>query len=411
MIRTMHLVLLLLLVPLSCPDWAQGQSAPPPAETVSDSSVDQAAAAEAKAAYDQAILDWKGVLGQIEQAQVRFKSANGDQQTALREELKHLRLKADRLIDQIVSASMQVHKAAPDSYPKVNSMLIALGQFFITGDYTGDGGDQYEKALPILKRLLETGAGNQTPELWLWGATSAMVTGDYPLAKQYYDEAKKAGILDRRPPSSSRGDPRNRAWELARQFSELLNSYTPVWQEEQALRKAEALADDLPRVLLTTTGGDILIELFENEAPIAVANFLSLVKQGYYDGLTFHRVLPGFMAQGGCSKGDGTGGPGYRIRCECYGPNARNHFRGNLSMAHAGPNTGGSQFFLTFVPTAFLNGKHTVFGRVIEGIEVASSIRRRDPQSPNPAEADKILKAQVVRDRGHAYQFEKLPER
>ncbi len=105
------------------------------------------------------------------------------------------------------------------------------------------------------------------------------------------------------------------------------------------------------------------------------------------------------------------GGPGYNIRCECYGPNARKHFRGSLSMAHAGRNTGGSQFFLTFIPTTHLNGKHTVFGRVIEGIEVASAIRRRNPQDPNSPAADKILKAEVVRDRGHDYPFEKMKAR
>ena len=408
--RTMRLVLLVLFVTPSCGVWAQGQTTPS-SGSASDSVVDGAAATEAKEAYDQAIRDWKEMLEQIEQAQANLDSAKGDQQTALLGELGQLRRKADRLVDQIVSASMQVHQADPGGYPKVNRMLVALGQFFITGDYRGDGGDQYDKALPILKRLLDTGAGNQTPELWLWGATSAMVTGDYPLARQYYRKAKEAGLLDARPPSAGRGDPRTRAWQLATQFSGLLDSYTPIWREEQAIRKAEAVADDLPRVKFTTAGGDIVIELFENEAPQAVANFITLVKQGYYNGLTFHRVLPGFMAQGGCSKGDGTGGPGYTIGCECHGPNARKHFRGSLSMAHAGPDTGGSQFFLTFVPTAYLNGKHTVFGRVIEGIEVASSIRRRDPQSPHPAVADKILKAQVMRDRGHAYRFEKLPER
>ena len=130
------------------------------------------------------------------------------------------------------------------------------------------------------------------------------------------------------------------------------------------------------RVKLSTTRGDIVIELFENEAPQAVANFLTLVKDGFYDGVVFHRVLPGFMAQGGDPTGTGSGGPGYSIKCECYQPNYRRHFRGSLSMAHAGRDTGGSQFFLTFVPTSFLDGKHTVFGRVIEGMDVAAGLKR-----------------------------------
>ncbi|MBN1590183.1 MAG: peptidylprolyl isomerase [Pirellulales bacterium] len=184
------------------------------------------------------------------------------------------------------------------------------------------------------------------------------------------------------------------------------------WKKEQAIRAAEAKADDLPRVLLKTTQGDIEIELFENEAPNATANFISLVEKGFYDGLSFHRVLEGFMDQGGCPRGDGMGGPGYKIACECHQPNYRKHFRGSLSMAHAGRDTGGSQFFLTLIPTTHLDGVHTVFGRVIKGMDVASSIRKRDPSDKKetlPA-ADKIIEAKVLRKRPHKYVPKKVGE-
>ena len=142
----------------------------------------------------------------------------------------------------------------------------------------------------------------------------------------------------------------------------------------------------MPKVKLDTNKGDIVIALFENEAPIATANFLDLVEKKFYDGLTFHRVLPGFMAQGGDPKGDGSGGPGYTIPDECRQENHRTHFRGSLSMAKTPePDTGGSQFFLTFVPTSHLDGKHTVFGRVIEGMDVlpsCSASSRADPARP-----------------------------
>jgi cyclophilin family peptidyl-prolyl cis-trans isomerase len=118
------------------------------------------------------------------------------------------------------------------------------------------------------------------------------------------------------------------------------------------------------------------------------------------------------MAQGGDPTGTGSGGPGYNIRDEQRKPNARKHFRGVMSMANTGqPNSGGSQFFLTFVPTSFLDGRHAVFGRVIEGMEIAASIKRRDPDAPVGA-PDKIVKAEVLRDRGHDYasKFEKMPE-
>ncbi len=106
------------------------------------------------------------------------------------------------------------------------------------------------------------------------------------------------------------------------------------------------------------------------------------------------------MAQGGDPKGDGSGGPGYTIPCECYEPNHRLHFRGSLSMAkQEARDTGGSQFFLTFVPTTHLDGKHTVFGRVVEGMDVLTKLQRRDPSAAKPADADKIIEATVVRKR------------
>lgn len=115
------------------------------------------------------------------------------------------------------------------------------------------------------------------------------------------------------------------------------------------------------------------------------------------------------MAQGG----DNGKGPGYTIRCECYQPGYRKHFRGTLSMAHSGhPDSGGSQFFLTFRPTPHLDAKHTAFGRVIEGMDVLGELQRIDPtaDAPHP-EPDKIIRAEVVRDRGHEYTFDKLPGR
>jgi cyclophilin family peptidyl-prolyl cis-trans isomerase len=182
-----------------------------------------------------------------------------------------------------------------------------------------------------------------------------------------------------------------------------VGKYKAAWAKEQKIREAEAKADDLPRVLLKTSKGDVEIELFENQAPIAVANFISLVEKKYYDGLTFHRVIPGFMAQGGCPDGTGGGGPGYNIPCECYRPDHRLHFRGTLSMAHAGRDTGGSQFFLTFLPTGHLDGKHTAFGRVVKGFEVLARIQRRDPGDPEAPQPDKIIQATVVRKRAHPY--------
>ena len=130
---------------------------------------------------------------------------------------------------------------------------------------------------------------------------------------------------------------------------------------------------------MITEKGTMLIEFYEKDAPLAVANFVNLTKSGFYDGLTFHRVIPDFVIQGGCPQGTGRGGPGYHIKCELTGDN-QYHDRGVLSMAHAGRNTGGSQFFICHSRrnTAHLDRNHTCFGKVIEGLDVIDAIRQGD---------------------------------
>src|ERR1700722_19137627 len=130
---------------------------------------------------------------------------------------------------------------------------------------------------------------------------------------------------------------------------------------------------------IQTAKGNMKVEFYEKDAPGTVANFVKLAKEGFYDGLTFHRVIPDFVIQGGCPEGTGRGGPGYTIPCETSGNNQR-HDRGVLSMAHAGPNTGGSQFFicLSRAHTAHLDRKHTCFGKVVEGLDVLDKIRQDD---------------------------------
>ena len=131
----------------------------------------------------------------------------------------------------------------------------------------------------------------------------------------------------------------------------------------------------MSRVKISTPKGEMIAELYDDATPITVNNFLKLINEGFYNGLNFHRVIPGFVAQGGCPNRTGTGGPGYNIPCETQGGNQR-HERGVLSMAHAGRNTGGSQFFVCHSRdnTAHLDGNHTCFGRVSTGLDVLDSI-------------------------------------
>jgi peptidyl-prolyl cis-trans isomerase B (cyclophilin B) len=136
---------------------------------------------------------------------------------------------------------------------------------------------------------------------------------------------------------------------------------------------------------IETAKGNIELELFDDDAPGTVANFRKLIREGFYDGLTFHRYVPSFVIQGGCpntrqgARGiPGTGGPGYKIKCEVKDNPRKHEGKGVLSMAHAGPNTGGSQFFITLRSTPHLDGVHTVFGRVTAGLEVVDAIREGD---------------------------------
>jgi peptidyl-prolyl cis-trans isomerase B (cyclophilin B) len=182
--------------------------------------------------------------------------------------------------------------------------------------------------------------------------------------------------------------------------------YVKLWEEEQTKRAAEASADDLPLVTLETEHGTIKLELYENEAPIAVANFITLAESGFYDNTTFHRVVANHVTQGGdpntkpgAAGAIGEGGPGYTIADEHSKPEARAHFSGSLGMAHsAAPNSAGSQFYICHEPKPDLNGSYTIFGRVVEGLDIARHMKL----------GDKLVKVAVERKRPHEYEFEKL---
>ncbi len=153
----------------------------------------------------------------------------------------------------------------------------------------------------------------------------------------------------------------------------------------------------LPQIQIQTERGNMTIEMFEDHAPNTVANMIYLIEKGFYDGLNFHRVIAGFMIQGGCPEGSGTGGPGYNFDDE-FTAERRHDSAGMLSMANAGPRTNGSQFFITHGPTPHLDGKHTVFGKVTDGLEVVNEIQQGDFM-------DKVV---VLQKRDHVYEVETI---
>lgn len=341
--------------------------------------VDPKAAAQTPAEKFQSSRErWNTIDKRLNEIANKYATAPADERELLKSEYTRLVADSQVVLPQLRKDAEAAFEAEPNKNTEVTATLIGLVMYHLRGD-------EYDQALALGNKMIA--AKCEEPVLYGLTGIAAFRTDDYDTAEKYLAVADKAKKLD--------ADGRECLGQLPAQKK--------AWATEKAIRDKEAKADDLPRVKIETNKGTMVIELFENEAPGAVGNFVSLIEKKYYDGLTFHRVLPHFMAQGGDPSGNGSGGPGYQIYCECSKPEARLHFRGSLSMAHAGPDTGGSQFFLTFLPTTQLNKRHTVFGRVIEGFDVLAKIQRRDPQAPNPPLPDRIVKAEVVRKRDHEY--------
>jgi len=344
---------------------------------------------EADPEFKQEFDAWRGVIQQMRKLQLEYKAAEPNRRLEIEQEFNQLRDQGDAMVVKLKEMAETRYQADPQKH-------IDSAQFLATMGVYAFNRDQYEEALRIFQLLINNNYPNKL--IYNFAGIAAFILNDVDKADEYLKIADEASQLT----------------EDGKNYQLRLEEFRPAWEAEKATREKEAQADDLPRVKLTTDKGDIVVELFENEAPNTVANFISLVEKGFYNGTPFHRVLEHFMAQGGDPKGDGTGGPGYRIPCECVPekfPNYRKHFRGSLSMAkEEAVDTGGSQFYITFVPTSHLDGKHTVFGRVIEGMDVVDRIQRRDPEKANPPTPDKIVKAEVIRKRSHEYKPTTLPE-
>jgi hypothetical protein len=231
---------------------------------------------------------------------------------------------------KLVAAAESAFAEAPNGDPKVTNVLVRALADRVSRD-------DYESAFSLGKVLMDHKCSEKkVPAL---AGIAGFCVNEYDLAKPWLNSAEESGDLWN---VSQRMNVR-----MFEQFPEIVDATKADWAKEKKIRESEAKANDMPRVMMKTSAGTIEIELFENEAPNTVMSFITLVDKRFYNGLTFHRVLPAFMAQGGDPKGDGTGGPGYTIPDECFRPDHRLHFRGSLSMAHAAErDTGGSQFFI-----------------------------------------------------------------
>jgi cyclophilin family peptidyl-prolyl cis-trans isomerase len=330
------------------------------------------------------------IISRFQTLQQTFRQAKPEERQKLAEEFEKLKTEFQtKVFPQLSELAPKVYAADRKNFDAGETALeMAFQQ------------NRYENSAKIADQLLAD--GHQPLLVRNIAGASHFAIHEFDKAHEILTAAEKDGELHP---------------QLGGAYLESSVEYAKFWEQEQAIREQEAAAEgdaQLPRVKFQTNRGDIVMELFENEAPNTVANFISLIESKQYDGVKFHRVIPNFMAQGGdpLSKdkdptNDGTGGPGYTIKCECWQPNARMHFRGSLSMAHAGRDTGGSQFFITHLPTAHLNPNpdgpsgHTVFGRVVSGLDIAAALQI----------GDVIESATVLRKRKHPYKPETAPEK
>jgi cyclophilin family peptidyl-prolyl cis-trans isomerase len=412
-----------LAIPLSLSPRAGGQEAPAGGKKADSSAKgDKAASKDVVKQWADLIARREKLMESLEALQDRFQAADVEGKRKIEAEFQKLQAEFLKEIEPGMA------KLAPAILEKDPADIIAAQ--FVIGKAIDS--QKYAAAVATLNKLIKSGAAKPNLIEQILGLflqenrfSDVIEVADRlvdakdvnprllvidSMAHFYADDFEKAKELSQRAAEVDATAGAN-----AETFAKNCDEQAGFWKKEQQIRAKEAKADDLPRVLIKTNKGDIVLELFENEAPNTVANFISLVEAKKYDGTKFHRVLPRFMAQGGdLSTADNDpnsidpGGPGYTIACECYSEKARKHFQGSLSMAHAGKDTGGSQFFLTHCPTPHLNwapGKakdnHTVFGRVIEGLDVALALRQADPERQR--DADYIISAKVIRKRDHPY--------
>ena len=340
------------------------------------------APADAEAEWKSLVKDLTEFKTKAEDLKLKFTKGTAAEKSKISKEFQTLALTLNtKTLPRMQELAPVIYKKNPDDSVAAELMLQTL--------YSKN---QFPEMVKIADAILK-----KDPKAQMalnFGGIAKFATHDFDGAVKTLQSAESDGLL---------------IPNLAGSYLDSAENYIKYWEEEQAIRaKEDAATGDaqLPIVKLETSRGDIEILLLENEAPNTVANFISLVEKKFYDGLKFHRVIPSFMIQGGCPnsreniESAGSGGPGYTIACECYEPNARRHFAGSLSMAHAGKDTGGSQFFLTHLPTPHLNvepgkdgGSHTVFGRVIKGMDIVLSVEK----------GDEIKTATVVRKRNHDY--------
>lgn len=357
---------------------AEKKSAPSPAAGV------EAGMKPAMAKYRQAQADLKSALREAAELQRKYLGIKTTEEE--KEEIGEKLEKISKVVSKIHPKLFDLAEKAWLEEPSredgefLNFIIQVLETRMTVGEY--------ERANAIMQGLISLKIPDILPDLYDAAGEIAFMLNDFEQAARYLELAEQNKVLS----------------ERCAGFKKDLSYYRTSWAKESVFRQQDSEKKDLPRVTLDTTKGKIVLELYEDQTPNTVANFVYLVEKGFYDGMFFEQVIPGEGAVAGRSLENPDGGPGWSIRDEFDATNSRNHYRGTISMMRGEPNSAGSIFFISFSPIKDLDGKYVVFGRVIEGMDVLTKLQIMDPANPDPmAEPDQIEKASAVTKRDHKY--------
>jgi cyclophilin family peptidyl-prolyl cis-trans isomerase len=345
------------------------------------------------AGLKQALVAFREQLKIAFAARIRYHNSESQtEESRYRREWYESREPMHELQIKLMNAALEEYLTDPRGKPILGAILFKSLKRHVKGD-------NFEGMLVIAQGLLDSNFPD--PELAGFYTQCCIADNEFELAR-------KSIVTVGYPP---------------KQLDDLLNQVDRLaknWEEELEARKRDAAGEPLPQAKINTTKGAVIVELFENEAPEAVASFISLAEKGFYDYSDFFMVIDNFAAQTGCPKEDGSGGPGYMLKDEFDNPNARKLFRGSLVLAtlRGRANSGGSQFYIPFLPTVVEGQKFTVFGRVISGMHNLANLNRIDPQKKKddkknegeaPKTPDEVINIEIIRKRNHPYEPTRLP--
>jgi cyclophilin family peptidyl-prolyl cis-trans isomerase len=330
--------------------------------------------------FDALRAQWAKFSLDLDKARYRVNNCPPEQKNEAVLAYDTLLEQGNELLRQFSAASVAAYEADPTN-TEAERYLQTMIEHTLAAD-------RYEDVLRMTQAVIAH--GKPDAKLYEQAALASLEIGDLDAAERMFAECEKLGALS----------------DDAKQKRETIPEWREKLAREAKLREAEAQADNLPRVTLVTTKGDIVLELYEDQAPNTVANFVALAERKFYNGLEFFRVENGFAAVAGCPLNRGTGGPGHEIVCETDRDDRRPALRGTISMVNAGRGRCGSPFFIALASSGVRNSEagNPVFGRVIAGMDVVERLRRVDPDTTSKDfPRERVLDTRIERRRDHEY--------